>query len=297
MTRLRQRLLDELERRNYSQATVLTYVGAVRRFAEYFDRSPEQLGPEQVRQYQLHLVQERELHPRTVRIQTAALRFLYLRTLKRNYRRDDLPLPKSPRTLPTILSQDEVARLIEAAASPCHRTILMALYSTGMRRAELCRLRTEDIDKERMVVHIRQGKGGKDRDVPLSPKLLETLREYWRWMKPKTWLFPGTVKNWRADVPISDKIPWHACREAAQKASIKKRVSPHTLRHSWATHLLEGGADLRTIQVLLGHAQLEHTIVYLHLSQKHLMAVAHPLEAIQVSSPDNSKRSRKLQKR
>jgi site-specific recombinase XerD len=115
-------------------------------------------------------------------------------------------------------------------------------------------------------------------------------------MKPKTWLFPGTVKNWRADVPISDKIPWHACREAAQRAGIKKHVSPHTLRHSWATHLLEGGADLRTIQVLLGHAKLEHTIVYLHLSQKHLTTVANPLEAIQVSSPDHSKRSRKLQK-
>jgi hypothetical protein len=124
----------------------------------------------------------------------------------------------------------------------------------------------------------------------------ETLREYGRWMKPKTWLFPGTVKNWRADVPISDKIPWHACREAAQRAGIKKQVSPHTLRHSWATHLLEGGADLRTIQVLLGHAKLEHTIVYLHLSQKHLTAVATPLKAIPVSSPGNSKRSRKLQK-
>jgi integrase/recombinase XerD len=138
---------------------------------------------------------------------------------------------------------------------------------------------------------------GGSSDVPLSPKLLETLREYWRWMKPKTYLFPGTVKNWRADVPISDKIPWHACREAAQRAGIEKHVAPHTLRHSWATHLLEAGADLRTIQVLLGHAKLEHTIVYLHLSQKHLTAVANPLETITVSSPDNTKRSRKLQKR
>jgi site-specific recombinase XerD len=137
--------------------------------------------------------------------------------------------------------------------------------------------------------------GGRDRDVPLTPKLLETLREYWRWMKPKTYLFPGTIKNWRADVPISDKIPWHACREAAQRAGITKNVAPHTLRH-YATHLLEAGADLRTIQVLLGHAKLEHTIVYLHLSQKHLTAVANPLETITVSSPDNVKRSRKKQK-
>jgi len=285
VTRLRQRLLDELERRNYSQATVLTYVGAVRRFAEYFDRSPEQLGPEQVRQYQLHLVQERELHPRTVRIQTAALRFLYLRTLKRNYRRDDLPLPKSPRTLPTILSQDEVARLIEAAASPCHRTILMALYSTGMRRAELCRLRTEDIDKERMVVHIRQGKGGKDRDVPLSPKLLDQFRAHYRALQHKNgWLFPSNQTRY-SDQPMKDKNIWHACRQAARRAGIAKPVHPHTLRHSFATHLLEAGADLSTIQVLLGHADLRETALYLHLSTRHIKTTTNPLDALGLAEP------------
>jgi integrase/recombinase XerD len=166
-----------------------------------------------------------------------------------------------------------------------------------MRRAEMCRLKVEDIDSKRNLIHVRAGKGGRDREVPLTPKLLETLREYWRWMRPKTYLFPGTVKGWRADVPISDKVPWIACREAAQRAGITKRLVPHTLRHSWATHLLEAGADLRTIQVLLGHAKLEHTIVYLHLSQKHLTAVANPMETIAVSSPDNSKRSRKLEKR
>jgi integrase/recombinase XerD len=147
-----------------------------------------------------------------------------------------------------------------------------------------------------MMVHIRQGKGGHDRDVPLSGKLLETLRIYWRWMKPKTYLFPGTVNNWRADVPVTTKAPWEACREAAQRAGITKHVSPHSLRHCYATHLLEAGADLRTIQVLLGHCKLEHTLVYLHLSQKHLTAVANPLDSITVSSPDNLKRSRKKQK-
>jgi site-specific recombinase XerD len=165
-----------------------------------------------------------------------------------------------------------------------------------MRRAEMCRLKTTDIDSQRMMVHIRQGKGGHDRDVPLSPKLLQTLRVYWRWMKPKTYLFPGTVKNWRADVPISTKLPWEACREAAQRAGITKHVSPHTLRHCYATHLLEAGTDLRTIQMLLGHAKLEHTAVYLHLSQKHLTAVANPLDTISVSNSDDIKRSRKLQK-
>jgi integrase/recombinase XerD len=172
----------------------------------------------------------------------------------------------------------------------------MTMYSTGIRRAELCHLLVSDIDSERMMVRIRQGKGGHDRDVPLSEKLLETLRVYWRWMKPKNYLFPGTVKNRRADVPVTTKIPWEACQQAAKRAGIKKHVSPHILRHSYATHLLEDGADLRTIQVLLGHCELEHTLVYLHLSRKHLTAVANPLDKITISSPEKIQRSRKLQK-
>ena len=148
-----------------------------------------------------------------------------------------------------------------------------------------------------MVIHVRQGKGGRDRDVLLTPKLLDTLREYWRWMKPKTYLFPGTVNNWRADVPITEKIVWKAVAEAAKHAGVSKHVSPHTLRHSFATHMLEAGADLRTIQVLLGHAKLADTSVYLHLSRRHLQAVPSPLEAIEVSSPDQVKRSRRLIKR
>jgi integrase/recombinase XerD len=173
VTQLRKKVLEELERRNYSQATRHAYVGAIRRFAEYFHRSPEQLGPAQIREYQLHMVQ-RGLRPKTVMVQMAALRFLFLKVLRRRYYREDLPLPRSPRRqAPVVLSREEVARLIECASNLRHRTILMALYSTGMRRSELCHLRTEDIDKHRMVIHIRQGKGGKDRDVPLSPKLLE----------------------------------------------------------------------------------------------------------------------------
>jgi site-specific recombinase XerD len=169
----------------------------------------------------------------------------------------------------------------------------MTLYGTGVRRAELCQLRVDDIDSKRMVIRVRHGKGGRDRDVLLSDKLLETLREYWRWMKPKTYLFPGTVNGWRAEKPITDKVLWKAVDEARRRAGIQKRVSPHTLRHSFATHMLEAGADLRTIQVLLGHAKLEDTAVYLHLSRRHLQAVASPIEAIAVSSPDTVKRSRK----
>jgi site-specific recombinase XerD len=227
----------------------------------------------------------------------AALRFFFNKTLKRHYLLDDLPMPKRHRKLPEILSPDEVALLIGSASNLFHQTMLMMLYSTGMRRAELCHLKTTDIDSQRMMVRIRQGKGGRDRDVPLSQKLLETLRLYWSWMKPKTYLFPGTVNHWRADVPINTKVPWEACRQAAQRAGITKHVSPHTLRHCFASHLLEAGTDLRTIQMLLGHAKLEDTAWYLHLSRKYLTSGANPLDTIGVSTPDDIKRSRKLEKR
>ena len=296
MTHLRKLMLEELQRRNYSQTTARVYLLAVRQFAEYFHRPPDQLGPDHIRRFQCYLLQEKKLSPRSVVQRVSALRFFFVKTLKRHYMLEHIPFPKVARRLPIVLSQEEVGRLIDSASNLLHRTMLMTLDSTGIRRAELCRLQVCDIDSQRKLIHIRAGKGDRDRHVPLSPKLLETLREYWRWMKPKTYLFPGTVNNWRADVPISDKIPWYACREAAQRAGITKHVSPHTLRHSWATHLHQAGADLRTIQVLLGHAKLEHTIVYLHLSQKHLTAVANPLDTIKVSSPDGIKRSRKKQK-
>jgi len=175
--------------------------------------------------------------------------------------------------------------------------MLMTLYSTGMRRAELCQLKVQDIDGERMIIHIRQGKSGKDRDVPLDPKLRETLRAYYRWMKPRTYLFPGTEQGWRADKPITAKVLWQACREAAQRAGITKRVSPHLVRHSFATHLIENGADLPTVQTLLGHADLRATSIYLHLSQRHLKAAGTPLDQIEVTALDTVKRSRKLHKK
>ena len=297
MTRLRQMMLDELQRRNYSANTVRTYIHAIEDFARYFGRSPYRLGPEHIRQYQVHLFRDRKLSAGTVEGRTAALRFLFVKTLKRPYLHDQIPFPKRQRPLPTVLSQEEVARLIDSAQNLMHRAMLMTLYGTGVRRAELCQLKVADVDSKRMVIRVRYGKGGRDRDVLLSDKLLETLREYWRWMKPKTYLFPGTVKNWRADVPITTKVVWTAVDEAGKRAGIEKRISPHTLRHSFATHMLEAGADLRTIQVLLGHAKLADTAVYLHLSRRHLQAVASPIEAITVSSPDDVKRSRKLIKR
>ena len=296
MTRLHQMMLEELQRRNYAQNTVKSYIRIVRDFAKHYHTAPDLLGPDQIREYSAYLFKDRKLDAGTVEQHVAGLRFFYVKTLKRHFMVDSLPFPKRHRKLPEILSPEEMAKLIDSASNLFHRAILMTLYSTGVRRAELCRLQVSDIDSQRMVVHIHHGKGGHDRDVPLSEKLLETLRVYWRWMKPKTYLFPGTVNGWRADVPISDKMPWAACQEAAQRAGIQKHVSPHLIRHSFATHMLEAGADLRTIQVLLGHSKIEHTTVYLHLSRKHLTAVGNPLDHIEVSKPDNVKRSRKLQK-
>jgi len=227
----------------------------------------------------------------------SALRFLFVKTLRRHFLAEHIPFPKCHKRLPTVLSSEEVSRLIDSASNLYHRTLLMTLYSTGVRRAELCRLRVSDIDSRRRMIRIQQGKGKRDREVPLSPRLVENLRAYWRWMKPRTFLFPGTVKGWRADVPITPNIVWLACREAAKAAGITKHLSPHTLRHSYASHLLEAGADLRTIQALLGHSRLEHTLVYLHLSPKHLQAITNPLDSLELSSLDQVKRSRRLEKK
>src|ERR1035437_1254348 len=272
--------LEALERRNYSQATVRTYVDAIRRFAAHFHRSPDQLGPLEIREYQLDLYQ-RKLHPQTIRVHTAALRFFYRKVLHQRLTADDLPLPKLlRRQVPIVLSRDEVARLIESASNLRHRTILMTLYSTGMRRSELCHLRAEDIDQERMVVRIRQGKGGKYREVPLSPKLLEQLRTYYRSLKRRNgWMFPSLQAR-RPEEPITQKAVWHACREATRRAGITKPVHPHTLRHSFATDLCENGAELPVIQTLLGHADPRDTMIYLHLATRKLRTAPNPLETL-----------------
>ena len=297
MTHLRQTMLEELQRRHYAKTTVDAYVHAVEQFAKHFKRSPDRLTLDHLRTYQTYLLRERKLGARTVRLHVAALRFFFVKTLRRRYALDDTPYPKLPRRLPTILTIEEVKRLIEAARTLTERTMLMVLYSTGMRNAEMRHLQVRDIDSKAMLIHIQHGKGGRDRYVPLSATLLATLREHWRWMKPATWLFPGTIHNWRADKPITPKVVWDACRTAADRAGIEKRVSAHTLRHSYATHLLEGGADLRTIQLLLGHVKLEHTVLYLHLSRRHLQAVANPLDAMAIPAPDTARRSRRLHKR
>jgi integrase/recombinase XerD len=285
MTRLRKMMLEELQRRNYSQSTTTTYIRTVEDFARYFKRRPDELGPEHIREYQAQLFSKRKLAPNTVAQRLAALRFFFVKTLHKPWSADETPYPKKVVRLPAILSQEEVARLIDAAHTPFHRVVLMTLYATGLRRAELAHLKVSDIDSQRMVIHVQGGKGRKDRDVMLSPKLLEALREHWRSLrrKPAEWLFPGN--RWHtAHHPIDTKVAWQACQAAARRAGIQKEVHPHTLRHCFATHLLEAGADLRTIQVLLGHRDLEETTIYLHLSQRHLNATASPLDALSLSA-------------
>ena len=186
MTQLRQKMLEELQRRRYAYRTANTYIRIVRDFAAYFHRPPDQLGPEHIRQYQAYLFQIKKLSSATASQYVSALRFLFVKTLRRHFLTEHIPFPKSPRRLPVVLSPEEVARLIDAACNLYHRTLLMTLYSTAVRRSELCRLQVSDIDSQRMMIRIHQGKGRRDRDVPLSPKLLETLRLYWRWRKPKT---------------------------------------------------------------------------------------------------------------
>lgn len=297
MTHLREAMLEELHRRNYAASTITYYIKNVEQFARYFKRSPDRLNPTHLRTYQAYLLRQRKLAPRTVKLHVCAIRFLFNKTLRRRYLLEDTPYPKAPRRLPQILSREEVTRLIASAHSLTHRTMLMLLYSTGIRNAELRHLHVRDIDSRRMLIHIRHGKGGRERYVPLSATLLDTLRTYYRWMRPTRFLFPGTVANWRTDKPLTPKVVWDACVVAARRAGLGHRVYPHLLRHCFATHLLEAGADLRTIQLLLGHANLNHTIIYLQLSQRHLQGVANPLDTMALATPDTVYKSRRLQKR
>ncbi len=283
MTHLRKMMLEEIERRNFSESTKECYIRAVEDFAAYFKRPPDQLGPEHIREFQAHLFTKRRLAPNTVNQRLAALRFFFVKTLHRPWNAAETPYPKKVLHLPIVLSQQEVTLLIDSAVFPFHHTVLMTLYATGVRRAELAHLKVNDIDSDRMIVRVRGGKGRKDREVMLSPKLLEELRDHWRRYKPKEWLFPGG--RWHnSPNPITEKVPWQACQAAAKRCGLEKRVHPHIMRHCFATHLLEAGADLRTIQMLLGHRDLEETTIYLHVSKRHLNATPSPLDSLPLSA-------------
>jgi integrase/recombinase XerD len=276
MTALRRRMQEELQRRNYSEVTTVCYIRHVAEFAKFFGRSPELLGSEEIKQFQLHLIHEKKISWSTYIQAAAALRFFYVKTLGQEFMAERIPFPKKPKYLPTVLSQEEVRRLLDATSSLKHRALLMTLYGAGLRVSEACHLTVSDVDSSRMVIHVRQAKGRKDRDVMLSTLLLDTLRLYWKRSRPRRWLFPG----YKVEKPITTKAVFLMVRKAAARAKITKTVSPHVLRHSFATHLLESGADVRTIQLLLGHTELDTTVVYLHVSQHHVQKTVSPLDAL-----------------
>jgi site-specific recombinase XerD len=275
-------MTEELVRRNYSESTRECYIRTIKEFALHFSCSPDKLGLEHIRIYQAHLFSDRKLSPNTVNQRLAALRFFFVKTLLRPWNTAQTPYPKRVISLPKILSPEEVGLLIDSAIIPFHRMILMTLYATGVRRAELANMRVSDIDSKRMVIRIR-GKGLKDREVMLSKVLIEALREHWLRYQPKEWLFPGGKWHTSSN-PITSKVAWQACQQAAKRCGLEKKVHPHVLRHCFATHLLDADTDLRTIQLLLGHSNLEQTARYLHVSKRHLSAAISPLDVLTLSN-------------
>ena len=292
MTHLRKAMLEELQRRNLSNNTARAYIRAVEEFSRYYNASPDRLGPKHIREYQAHLFTDRKLDAISVSQQLTGLRFFFIKTLKRRWTLEDTPFPKRPVRLPEVLSQEEVERLINHTENRLHRIWLLILYSTGLRREELVNLKISDIDSARMLIHIRQGKGKRDRDVELTAKLLEELRDYWRWVQPKPthYLFPSKGPHPNADAPMETKSVWNAVHEAAERADLTKQVHPHTMRHCFATHLLESGADLLTIQLQLGHADLKTTSRYLHVSERHLKATTNPLDSLTLTPAGDVKK-------
>ncbi len=279
MTPLRQRFIDDMRLRNLSPKTIEVYVHAVAKFARHFQQSPADLGPTHVRQYQLHLIEQRVSWSQFNQA-VCALRFLYNVTLKRPHIIEHLPFAKRPRILPDVLTRDDVARLLAAALPGRDRALLETAYACGLRLRELLGLRVADVDSARMVLHVRQGKGKKDRLVPLPPHLLDVLRGYWREQRPTTWLFAGK----KPGAALTDGAVQRICRRTACRAGLTKRIHPHTLRHSFATHLLEAGVDLLSVQAVLGHSHFNTTANYLHISQKRLQDLPRILDGL-ISTP------------
>ena len=276
MTPLRRRMVEDMVLRNLSPLTIRIYVDCVAHFARHFGTSPEHLGPEHIRTYLLHLAQERKASWSYFNQTRCALRFLYSNTLNRPWVDAGVVCPRVPRKLPVVLGLDEVAQFFAAVDNLKHRAILMTAYAAGLRLSEVVALRVEDIDSRRMVIRVRQGEGRKARDVMLSPRLLAVLRRYWLAVRPRDYLFPGA----RPDGHISPRAVQKVCQAALIVSGLKKRVSLHALRHSFATHLLEAGTDLRTIQVLLGHNHLSTTARYTHVSTERLRSTSSPLDRL-----------------
>lgn len=291
MTELRKRMIEDLRLRNYSEHTIRAYIQTVAEFARYFHKPPDQMGPEEVRQYQLHLLDVRKVSWSTFVQKTGALKFFYTRTLKQYWFAQEVARPKVRLPLPTVLSREEVTALLDATPNLKHRALLATLYGTGLRSEEAQHLKLTDIDSDRMLVLVREGKGQRPREVLLSPKLLQLIQIYCRWFKPQDWLFPGQKPGYPIDTATMRRI----CRNLGKKAGIPKRVHPHSLRHSFATHLLDAGTDLRVIQLLLGHAKLQTTARYLHVSEARFRTTVSPLDGLpirEILTPDGDGRRR-----
>jgi integrase/recombinase XerD len=262
MTPLRRRMIEDMRVRNYSSHTIDQYVSHVSRFARHFGRSPDQLGAEEIREYLVHLKDKKKASFAVQRTAVSSLRFLYGVTLRRDTAIEDIPAPKEEKKLPVVLSKKEVKAVLDALANLKHRTILSLCYGVGLRVSEVTTVRVKDIDSQRMVILVRQGKGRKDRYVPLTPALLQRLREYWKAYRPSDWLFPGQ----NPEKPLTRRAAMRCCVRAGRIAGIRKHVTPHVLRHSYATHLLEAGVNIRVIQRLLGHRSLNSTARYTHIT-------------------------------
>jgi site-specific recombinase XerD len=270
-------MTEDMQVRNLALNTQTSYLQQISLFARHFNKSPEQLGPEDIRAYQVYLTNERKLAPSSVLIAVAALRFLYKVSLKRDWQFDDvIPAPKKPLKLPVVLSPEEVMHFLSCIASPKHRAILTICYAAGLRISETVFLKPTDIDSQRMVIRVDQGKGQKDRYVMLSPTLLEILRSWWRMSKPRHWLFPGDIPGHHISRTAVEKI----CQQVRQASGIHKPITPHLLRHAFSVHLLESGTDLRTIQLLLGHRSLATTAQYLRIATNKVCSTTSPLDLL-----------------
>ena len=279
-TPLRQRMIEDMGIRNLSPATQYIYVNAVAKYALHFGKSPAVLGPEHVRGYQVHLVQDKQVSWGVFNIAVCALRFLYRITLQKDWAIKHIPYPKKPKRLPEVLSLDEVSRFLEFITNLKYRAILMTAYATGLRTSEVVNLRVQDIDSARMLIRVQLGKGQKDRYVLLSPKLLDLLRIYWKAVRPSDWLFPGK----RLGTHIGDNRVQQVCREARKALGSHKQITIRMLRHCFATHLLDNGTNIRIIQLLLGHRRLETTAIYTHVSRQALAEVTSPLDLLPSTS-------------
>ncbi len=276
MGRLRDRMKTDLELAGYSPSTSKIYLLYARKFARHHMRSPAEMGEEEMRAFLLHLVREKGVSRETYRQVRAALRFLYAVTLCRPVEVEHIPVRRRQRRLPAVLSGTEVAAMLDAVRGPKYKAILMAIYAGGLRISEACRLRTEEIDSKRMVIHIRAGKGGRDRYTMLSERLLTFLREYWKTERPDGWLFPGGT----AAGHVSPNAVRRVFNKAVVAAGIRKKVTPHVLRHCFATHLIESGVDVTILKALLGHGSLRTTEVYTHVSVRHIARTRSPLDLL-----------------